>query len=68
MLTLVFFLVKLDRLVQLTISSHRSLSYVLVKEIQVLLKSFDFKVCELKTCLKKLLQEKTWLFVNFFLY
>lgn len=54
MLTLIF-LLKSDALVQLTVSSHgrMPLSYPLVKEIQVLLNCFEFKVHKLKTCLKK---------------
>lgn len=66
MLTLVY-LVKLDGLPQLTVSSQgrMPLSYALVKAIQVLVKSFEFKVHKLKTSLKKLQQEKTWLFVSF---
>lgn len=66
MVTLVY-LVKLDGLPQLTVSSQgrMPLSYALVKAIQVLVKSFEFKVHKLKTSLKKLQQEKTWLFVSF---
>lgn len=66
MLTLVY-LVKSDGLAQLTVSSKGRIppSYASVKEIRVLVKSFEFKVHKLKTSLKKLQQERTWLFVSF---